>query len=115
VVHKHADQREPPKPRLQVNQQIPYIRNKEEDQRLESIQNHVKRRKPDSKLVIEDLQTEPEDDLAEELKYATNQRLLTPGNPFRYQILRSDFRASNSYQVHLLNAKERVTVKTYIP
>ena len=29
--------------------------------------------------------------------------------------MRSDFRASNSYQVHLLNAKERVTVKTYIP
>lgn len=74
----------------------------------------MKRRKPDIKLQIVE-QNKEVDDLTEELKYATNQRLLTPGNPFRYQILRSDFRACSTYQVHLLNAKDRVTVKTYIP
>jgi len=37
-------------PRLDVDEPIPYIKNKEEEARLLSIQHHIKRRKPDVKL-----------------------------------------------------------------
>lgn len=49
----------------------------------------------------------------QDLQYSTNLRVLTPGNPFRYQILKSDFTAPHAYQVNLLNTKDRVIVKKF--
>lgn len=38
---------------------------------------------------------------------------MTAGNPFRYQVLKSDFSAPTAYQINLLNTKDRVTVKQF--
>ena len=44
-------------------------------------------RKNDKKLEIEEIKPSPLEG-EEELKYVTNQRMLEPSNPFRYQIFR---------------------------
>lgn len=114
VLLKNPDLKPAAIPRLDVNKPIPYIVDKEEQKRQESILTHVPRRNPDTKLHIEEIKPAPLDG-EEELKYTTNQRLLSSSNPLRYQIMRQDFKAPSTYQVHLLNSKERVVVKTFVP
>ena len=50
VVPRYADQREPPLAQLKVDEELPYVVDREREKRLESIRNHVERRNPDAKL-----------------------------------------------------------------
>jgi len=54
---------------VNVDEPIPYIKNKEEEKRLLSLQNHVIRSKPDVKLDLAGLQSDLVNTYADEAGY----------------------------------------------
>jgi hypothetical protein len=71
-------------PSINVDEEIPYVVDKNEEIRLRSLQNHVTRRNPDVKLKLDTQKNDMQNLGREEASYPANQRIFDRNHPYKY-------------------------------